>query len=220
MLLNLVVPGHAVNVDAPISRSEGCYRDVTYRRYVSLEARTRRSVDEHVDRLRATYGDAPVVEETKRVPSARFRSLARVALDGYLNGAAAFVRDDGRLLPHRPVDSDRWTAPGGGWEDGETFVETAVREVREETGIDCDVTGLRFVWLVRYVAGEEESSKNELAGERADAVWQLNVFFEGRYVDGDPVAEDEEVADVGWFESVPESVPPLIARFARVETQA
>lgn len=184
---------------------------------MSLEARTRRSVDEHVERFREEYGDVPVVEETKRVSAARFRSLARVALEGYLNAAAVFVRDSDRLLFHRPVGSKAWTVPGGGWEDGETFVETAVREVREETGIDCEVTGLRFVWLVRYVVGEEESEKSETTAHRADAVWQLNAFFEGQYAGGEPVADGEEVATVGWFESMPERVDPLVDRFATVE---
>src|SRR5262249_51325494 len=35
-----------------------------------------------------------------------------------------------------------WAVPGGGMDLGESITETAVRETREETGIECEVTGL------------------------------------------------------------------------------
>jgi ADP-ribose pyrophosphatase YjhB (NUDIX family) len=35
-----------------------------------------------------------------------------------------------------------WSIPGGGLNPGESVTDAAVREVKEETGIDCQVTGL------------------------------------------------------------------------------
>jgi 8-oxo-dGTP pyrophosphatase MutT (NUDIX family) len=52
-------------------------------------------------------------------------------------GAAAFIVDDqGRvLLVKHTYGRLNWELPGGGAEDDESPVETALREVREETGL-------------------------------------------------------------------------------------
>ena len=42
-------------------------------------------------------------------------------------------------------DQRRWTLPGGGAELHESIEETAVREVREETGYDVEVGGVLWV---------------------------------------------------------------------------
>jgi 8-oxo-dGTP pyrophosphatase MutT (NUDIX family) len=48
------------------------------------------------------------------------------------------VRDGEVLLVHRPRYDD-WTFPKGKAEDGETDEECALREVEEETGLDCEL---------------------------------------------------------------------------------
>jgi 8-oxo-dGTP pyrophosphatase MutT (NUDIX family) len=48
---------------------------------------------------------------------------------------------DGRVLLFRFVPDDRepfWCTPGGALDPGESYAEAARRELREETGIDCD----------------------------------------------------------------------------------
>jgi 8-oxo-dGTP pyrophosphatase MutT (NUDIX family) len=52
------------------------------------------------------------------------------------------VSDEGALLVIHRTDNDNWALPGGAMDLGESLVTTAVREVKEETGIDCEVTGL------------------------------------------------------------------------------
>ena len=49
---------------------------------------------------------------------------------------------DGKLLVIRRSDNDNWALPGGAMDCGERMAEAAVRETKEETGIDCEVTGL------------------------------------------------------------------------------
>jgi len=57
--------------------------------------------------------------------------------------ASAAVEDDtGRILLIRRTDNGLWALPGGGHDIGETIAETAVREVKEETGFDVEVTGI------------------------------------------------------------------------------
>lgn len=55
----------------------------------------------------------------------------------------AFVMNSqGEILLERRSDNGRWGMPGGVQEIGEGITQTVVREVREETGIDVEVTGL------------------------------------------------------------------------------
>lgn len=175
---------------------------------MSLTAETRARVRTHANTLQDEYTEdtpVPTFEQTFEVPAERFDDMARVAPDGYLDGGAAFVSDDGRLLLQRRADTGEWGVPGGGWEDGETFAETAVREVREETAVDCRVTGLRVLHHQQWVAAE-----------RDETIHSLGAFFEATYDDGEPRAADEEVDAVGWFTELPAAVDDVVRRFAEL----
>ncbi len=51
--------------------------------------------------------------------------------------ASALVIDRaGAILLHRRSDNGFWALPGGTMETGESILETVIREVREETGLD------------------------------------------------------------------------------------
>ena len=65
--------------------------------------------------------------------------------------AGALVLKDERLLfvRHKKEGSyDFWVAPGGGVIDSENLLEAAVREVKEETGLD--VEAVRPVYLEEF----------------------------------------------------------------------
>jgi ADP-ribose pyrophosphatase YjhB (NUDIX family) len=47
--------------------------------------------------------------------------------------------DEGRILLQRRSDSGSWALPGGAMDIGETFAQSAIREVKEETGFDVCV---------------------------------------------------------------------------------
>ena len=56
---------------------------------------------------------------------------------------SAFVQDDqGRILMIRRTDNGLYSIPGGQVEPGETLTQAAIRETKEETGVNIDVTGL------------------------------------------------------------------------------
>ena len=58
--------------------------------------------------------------------------------------SAAVFRDDRVLLIQRAKGGFKglWSLPGGHIEPGESAKAAAVREVREETGVDADIRGI------------------------------------------------------------------------------
>ena len=61
---------------------------------------------------------------------------------------SAIVPDEhGRILLIRRTDNNYWSIPGGGLEPGESVRQATVREVMEETGISCEVTGLVGIYF-------------------------------------------------------------------------
>ncbi|MEU8288982.1 NUDIX domain-containing protein [Micromonospora sp. NPDC048905] len=100
-----------------------------------------------------------------------------------------FVQDDqGRVLLIQRSDNDLWALPGGAQDFGEYITETAVRETREETGVEIEVAGLVGVYsnpnhVVQYSDGEVRQ--------------QFSICFRGRYLSGDPTTSDES-SSVRW----------------------
>jgi 8-oxo-dGTP diphosphatase len=70
-------------------------------------------------------------------------------------GAAAFIADaEGRvLLVKHTYGQLNWELPGGGGEVGESPVETAVREVQEETGLTV---------VAQHMTGSYYTPENEM----------------------------------------------------------
>ena len=59
---------------------------------------------------------------------------------------AIVTNNDGHLLLVHKTDNDLWALPGGGMDVGESITDAVVREVKEETGLAVEVTGLVGVY--------------------------------------------------------------------------
>jgi len=64
--------------------------------------------------------------------------------------SAIVTDDDSRILMILRTDNGYWSIPGGGLKPGETPRQAAAREVKEETGIDCRVTGIVGIYSDPY----------------------------------------------------------------------
>lgn len=101
---------------------------------------------------------------------------------------AVVVDSEGRIaLVHRK-DNGLWALPGGGMELGESIEDCAVREVKEETGLDVEITGLVGVYtnpqhVIEYSDGEVRQ--------------QFSLCFTTSLVGG-TLAYDEESTDIAW----------------------
>lgn len=71
--------------------------------------------------------------------------MARAYPDNPLVGIGVVIIQGGRVLMCRRAKPPRkggWSLPGGGQELGERMHETAIREAREETGLEIEILGL------------------------------------------------------------------------------
>ncbi|SDA14140.1 ADP-ribose pyrophosphatase YjhB, NUDIX family [Ruminococcus sp. YE71] len=59
---------------------------------------------------------------------------------------AAITDSEGRILLVKRCDCGKWGIPGGLMEFGETMAQTAVREAKEETGLDIVIDSLVGVY--------------------------------------------------------------------------
>lgn len=97
----------------------------------------------------------------------------------HLVSVAALVRNgEGEILlvksPWRG-----WEYPGGLIEPGESFEAALKREVREESGVEIEITG--FVGICKNVGSDI-----------------VNIDFTARYTGGE-LATSEESTEVGWY---------------------
>jgi ADP-ribose pyrophosphatase YjhB (NUDIX family) len=52
------------------------------------------------------------------------------------------VNGSGEILMIRRTDNGNWAVPGGAIDVGESVAQAAVRETCEESGIECEITGI------------------------------------------------------------------------------
>jgi 8-oxo-dGTP diphosphatase len=100
---------------------------------------------------------------------------------------AAVVKDGKALVTVRAFDPEKGKhdVPGGFLREGEDPVTGLKREVREELGIEIDVSLDDLVQVVPHPYGD-------------DGQWVLSAGFIARLVSGEPTPADD-VAEVHWF---------------------
>lgn len=79
------------------------------------------------------------------------------------DGASAIiVNEKNQILLQRRVDNDRWGLPGGCQEIGETFEETIIREVKEETNLDVKPEDLKLLAVVSGTGRRREYPNGDI----------------------------------------------------------
>lgn len=96
--------------------------------------------------------------------------------------SAVVVDDQKRILLQRRRDNDLWALPGGGMDMGDSLPGTAVREVKEETGLDVEITGL---------VGTYTDPRHVIAYSDGEVRRQFNVCFTARVIGGRLAISDE-----------------------------
>jgi 8-oxo-dGTP pyrophosphatase MutT (NUDIX family) len=99
------------------------------------------------------------------------------------------ANETGEVLLIRRSDNDNWAIPGGAVDLGESVADAAVRETREESGIDCEITGLIGIYsdpkhVILYTSDGEVRQ-------------EFSIVLTARPIGGCPTPSSE-TTDVRW----------------------
>ncbi len=101
-------------------------------------------------------------------------------------GSSAIVTDEnGRILLQRRSDSGNWALPGGAMDIGETFAQSAVREVKEETGFDVSID---------HIVGIYSDPGHVFAYDDGEIRQEFNICLACTIVGGTLAVSDESTA--------------------------
>jgi ADP-ribose pyrophosphatase YjhB (NUDIX family) len=102
--------------------------------------------------------------------------------------SAVVTNPEGEILLQRRADNDLWALPGGTMDLGERIAETVVREVREETGLSVEVTG---------IVGIYSDPGHVIAYSNGEVRQEFNICFAARLLGG-RLSGSEESTEVRW----------------------
>jgi ADP-ribose pyrophosphatase YjhB (NUDIX family) len=102
------------------------------------------------------------------------------------------VIHDNKILLTKREDFEIWILPSGGVEDGESIAQAAIRETKEETGLDVELTSLVGIY-----------------SRLGDMLPNHAVLFLAKPLGGDIKCQEGETLEVKWFEF--DEIPNLLA---------
>ena len=104
-----------------------------------------------------------------------------------LNSAGTIIVRDGKILFQRRADNGKWGLIGGLLEMNETYAQAALREAREETGLNVRLDSFLGIF-----------HNHEMVWSNGDAAHVIAAFFTASVVSGEP-RTDEESLELKFF---------------------
>ncbi len=100
------------------------------------------------------------------------------------------VNDEGQILMIQRSDNGNWAVPGGGMDLGESMSGCAIRETKEETGYDVEITGLVGIYT-------DPNHRIEYTSD-GEVRQEFSIVYTARPLAGEPTL-NAEALHVGWF---------------------
>ena len=104
-----------------------------------------------------------------------------------LNCGGVVIEKDGKVLFQRRADNGKWGLIGGLVEMNETYAQAAVREAREETGLEVKLTGFLGIF-----------HNHDMVWANGDAAHVISAMYTAEIVSGEPRI-DEESFELRFF---------------------
>lgn len=114
-----------------------------------------------------------------------------------LNCAGAIIETDGKILFQRRSDNGKWGLIGGLLELDETYEEAAVREVREETGLEVRLDSFLGIY-----------HNYDMVWSNGDAAHVIGAYFKASVIGG-KLRKDAESLELEYFSR--DEIPELFA---------
>jgi ADP-ribose pyrophosphatase YjhB (NUDIX family) len=99
------------------------------------------------------------------------------------------VNDAGEILMIRRTDNDNWAVPGGAIDLGESVAQAAVRETREESGIECEISGIVGIY--------SDPKHVLLYTSNGEVRQEFSIVLTARPLSGQPTPSSES-SEVRW----------------------
>ena len=122
------------------------------------------------------------------------------------NCAGAVIEKDGKILFQRRSDNGKWGLIGGILELDETYAQAAVREIREETGLEVELTAFLGIF-----------HNHDMIWANGDRAHTIGAYYTARITGGEQRLDEEsfELKFCGKDE-----IPPLFAEDHRAAIDA
>ncbi|WP_186430275.1 NUDIX hydrolase [Clostridium sp. BSD9I1] len=108
-------------------------------------------------------------------------------------GTCVIISDKNKILMQLRTDNKKWGLPGGSIEIGEKVEETAIREVKEETGLSISLKDLK---LFGVFSGERQ----HYIYPHGDEVYNVVTAFTTNVYSGELHIDNEESSSLKFFE--------------------
>ena len=99
------------------------------------------------------------------------------------------VNDAGEILMIRRTDNDNWAVPGGAIDLGESVAQAAIRETIEESGIECELTGIIGIY--------SDPKHVLLYTSNGEVRQEFSIVLTARPLSGQPTPSSE-TSEVRW----------------------
>lgn len=107
-------------------------------------------------------------------------------------GCGIILEKDGQILLQHRKDNDVWGIPGGVMEPGETFIEAAIRETWEETGLRAEDLSLFGLY-----SGHEGYAEYQ----NGDQIFSVQIIFHTTKFSGELIQDALESQEHRFFSS-------------------
>lgn len=97
-----------------------------------------------------------------------------------LNCGGVVIEKDGKVLFQRRADNGKWGLIGGLVEMNETYAQAAVREAREETGLEVKLTSFLGIF-----------HNHDMVWANGDAAHVISAMYTAEIVSGEPRIDGE-----------------------------